>query len=250
MKVFKADLHIHTVLSPCGDLEMSPDAILKSAFQADLDIIAITDHNSTRQVAEIMRQSKNTSIFVIGGVEINSREEVHCLAYFNNLKSLRLFQSFLDEHLPQTKNHSEIFGDQLVVNDRNEIIYSEEKMLINALDVGVAEVAVQVHGLGGLFVPAHIRRRSNGILSQLGMIPEDLSCDALEVVSLDDKEVVKNQSSAMHNVPFIASSDAHYLPQIGQRNTDLLLESCCFNELKMAFKGENGRAIVRLNNLK
>ena len=45
---FKADLHIHTVLSPCGDLEMSPTAIVDRALSRGLDMIAISDHNTTR----------------------------------------------------------------------------------------------------------------------------------------------------------------------------------------------------------
>ena len=44
---FKADMHIHSVLSPCGDIEMSPSAIVAQAKAKGLDIIGLTDHNST-----------------------------------------------------------------------------------------------------------------------------------------------------------------------------------------------------------
>lgn len=47
MKWYKADLHIHSVLSPCGSLDMSPKNIVQSALDKELEIIAITDHNST-----------------------------------------------------------------------------------------------------------------------------------------------------------------------------------------------------------
>ena len=49
----RADLHIHTVLSPCGDLEMSPENILHFAQIQGLNMIGITDHNSTRQARKV-----------------------------------------------------------------------------------------------------------------------------------------------------------------------------------------------------
>ena len=44
---FNADMHVHSVLSPCGDIEMSPSAIVSQAKAKGLDIIGLTDHNST-----------------------------------------------------------------------------------------------------------------------------------------------------------------------------------------------------------
>ena len=40
------DLHIHSTLSPCASLEMSPAAIVRRARELALDVIAVTDHNS------------------------------------------------------------------------------------------------------------------------------------------------------------------------------------------------------------
>ena len=112
MKHFKADLHIHTCLSPCGDLEMSPGSIVQTAREKGLDIIAVTDHNSTRNVRPCLEIGKELSLFVIPGCEVNTQEEVHCLCYFPDLKALDRFQQYLDEKIPDIKNNPELFGYQ------------------------------------------------------------------------------------------------------------------------------------------
>ena len=95
---YKADLHIHTVLSPCGDLEMSPTAIVERALSRGLDMIAISDHNTTRQVKVAQKVGKEKGLFVLGGVEVTSQEETHCLCYFKDDAQLDAFQEFLDAH--------------------------------------------------------------------------------------------------------------------------------------------------------
>ena len=132
---FKADLHIHTCLSPCGDLEMSPRNIIQKAIEQGLDIIAITDHNSTRNVKTCMELGYRNNLFVIGGCEINTQEEVHCLAYFPDLQVLNEFQDYLDEHLPDIKNDTSLFGFQVAVDAFDNIVYEEDKALIVGLDV-------------------------------------------------------------------------------------------------------------------
>ena len=108
MKVFNADLHIHTVLSPCGSLEMSPKAIILAASEKKLDIIGITDHNSTRQCRVVTAEAQKAGITVYCGAEVTSKEEVHCLAFFENFKKLDEFQQFLDKHLPDIKERYRI----------------------------------------------------------------------------------------------------------------------------------------------
>ncbi|HNX58188.1 MAG TPA: PHP domain-containing protein, partial [Spirochaetota bacterium] len=44
--ILRADLHIHSCLSPCGSLDMSPSRIVERAVESGLDVIALTDHNS------------------------------------------------------------------------------------------------------------------------------------------------------------------------------------------------------------
>ena len=181
MKSFRADLHIHTVLSPCGDLEMSPVNIVSEAALKGLDIIGITDHNTTRHCELITRFASRKGIFVMQGAEVTTKEEVHCLAFFENTDALLKFQVFLDENLPEVKNNPEIFGYQVQVDENDNVVYEEKKLLINAISKSFEETETFIHSLNGLFIPAHLNRSKNSIYSQLGFLPDKLNADAVEI---------------------------------------------------------------------
>ena len=129
----RADLHIHTILSPCGDLEMSPANIIGIALRKGISLIGISDHNSTRQAPLIQELGEKQGLRVLCGTEINSIEEVHALAYFPTLERLAEFQTYLDHHLPDIKNNPDKFGYQVVVDAEEQITYEEERLLISAL---------------------------------------------------------------------------------------------------------------------
>jgi len=129
MNLYKADLHVHTCLSPCGDLDMSPRNIIQAAIQKGLDMIAITDHNSTRNVKTCLEIAEKENIFVIPGCEINTQEEVHCLAYFPDLEAISEFQKYLDRKLPEIENDPDLFGYQVAVDEDDGIIFEEKRSL-------------------------------------------------------------------------------------------------------------------------
>ncbi len=171
LKSYRADLHLHTVLSPCGDIYMSPSAIVEQAQKLHLDIIAICDHNTTRQVKVAQQIGRKKGIMVIGGVEITTQEEAHALAYFENDAQLDAFQDFIDDHLPHIPLDEEKFGYQLIVNENEEVTGEEEWLLWSALDAGLDTLYEKVHEIGGLFVPAHVNKPASSLISQLGFIP-------------------------------------------------------------------------------
>lgn len=244
MKIFRADLHIHTVLSPCGDLEMSPANIISEAKASGLDIIGITDHNTTRHCSIIKKLAADSGIFVMQGAEITTKEEVHCLAFFENSDTLKLLQDFLDLNLPDFKNEPLIFGDQVQVDEKENIIYTEEKLLINAISKSFEEIEAFVHDNDGLFIPAHIDRLKNSIYSQLGFLPENMKVDALELSarSTFEKFSVNHPEIARYTV--ITNSDSHFPGQIGTSITFFHIEKPSFQEIKMALKGINGRKVT------
>ncbi|HOI86451.1 MAG TPA: PHP domain-containing protein [Lentimicrobium sp.] len=188
MKEFRADLHIHTVLSPCGSLEMSPRNIVREALKKKIDIIGITDHNSTRQCRMVALEADKAGLTVYTGVEITTREEVHCLAFFETFDILEQFQEYLDEHLPEIKNDPDRFGYQVVVDENENIVYEEPKLLISGLSNGINQIGEKVRSLNGLFIPAHVNRPKFSLISQLGFIPPDLKADALELSRHTSKE--------------------------------------------------------------
>ena len=237
MKDFRADLHIHTLLSPCGDLNMTPLNIIKESRAKKLDLIGITDHNTTRQVRLVKELGDEEGIFVLPGVEVNTREEVHCLAFFENLEKLELFQLYLDRYLQEIPHNHEKMGDQVQIDREEMIVYREDKSLFSILNQSVEDVEKEIHHMGGLFIPAHINRPGNGILSQLGFIPDGLNCDALEIrpdYFIDD---------SVTDYTLIHSSDAHFLVDIGKRLTSFRMQEISFTEIKQALSGKNGREV-------
>ena len=234
MQLFRADLHIHTVLSPCGDLDMSPRRIVELAKVRNLDIIAVTDHNSTLHGPVIRRLAEPLGITVFFGAEVTTREEAHCLCLFDTEDQRVAFQQFLESKMPQFPNDPNRFGHQVVVNEFDEILSEIEPLLISAIGAGVSEVEETVHNLGGLFIPAHVDRPMYSIISQLGFIPLDLKFDALEIFRTTSPADFLAKHRYLAKPTLIKNSDAHYPGQIGETHTQYLLESPTFNEFAMA----------------
>ena len=244
MKFFRADLHIHTVLSPCGDLEMSPANIVSEAARKGLDIIGITDHNSTLHCSLATRLAQKKGIFVMQGAEVTTKEEVHCLAFFENIDALSTFQEFLDDSLPNIPNNPSLFGYQIQVDENEIIVYEEKKLLTNAISKSIGEVEVMVHSLDGLFIPAHIDKMKNSLYSQLGFLPEDLKAEALEISRVSSFQQFLEGHPEIEKFPLIRCSDAHFPDQIGMAFTEYFMEMASFQEIRMALREVNGRKII------
>ena len=240
---YKADLHIHTVLSPCGDLEMSPSAIVDCALSRGLDMIAITDHNTTRQVKVTQKIGREKGLFVLGGVEVTSQEEAHCLAYFETDAQLDEFQEFLDGHLPPIPNDEDRFGYQLIVDENEEIVGEEAYHLLNAIDVDIDGIYEEVHRIGGLFVPAHVNKGSTSLTSQLGFVPPDVKADGLEINKFVTKEEFLKKNAYLKRFNFITDSDAHFIDSIATVYNVIYMGHRTFEEFHKALKGEDGRYI-------
>ena len=243
LTAFKADLHIHTVLSPCGDLEMSPSAIVERALARGLDMIAISDHNTTRQVKVTQRIGREKGLFVLGGVEVTSQEETHCLCYFPDDERLDRFQEFLDAHLPPIPNDEDRFGYQLIVDENDEIVGEEEYHLLNAIDVDIDGIYDEVHSLGGLFIPAHINKGTTSLMSQLGFVPPDLRADGLEINFRTTKAEQLKKFAYLKRFTFITDSDAHFIDNVGDVYNVITMEHRTFDEFALALRGEGGRSI-------
>ncbi len=243
LNAFKADLHIHTVLSPCGDLEMSPSAIVTRALARGLDMIAITDHNTTRQVKVTQKIGREKGLFVLGGVEVTSQEETHCLCYFADDTQLDAFQTFLDAHLPPIPNDEDRFGYQLIVDEDDEIVGEAQYHLLNAIDVDIDGIYDEVHRIGGLFVPAHINKGTTSLMSQLGFVPPDLRADGLEINFRTTKEEILKKFAYLKRFNFITDSDAHFIDNVGDVYNVIHMEHRTFDEFAKALHGEDDRSI-------
>lgn len=210
------DLHIHSVLSPCGDDDMTPNNIVNMSYLKGLDIIAITDHNSCRNARALVEAGKG-KIKVVPGMEVTTSEEVHTLCYFPDIEAAEDMSEFIYKHLPVLKNDPEIFGRQLIMNEEDEIIDFEEKLLVNAIDLDIYEVAAETKKRGGLFVPAHIDKSSYSITSNLGFMPPDLMVDGVEISARGLTEF----GGQYEKYGVISNSDAHYLENISEKENKI-----------------------------
>jgi 3',5'-nucleoside bisphosphate phosphatase len=243
MRWYKADIHIHTVLSPCSGLDMSPVNIIRQAAMKKLDIIGITDHNSTRHCRLAQQIGEKYGITVIAGAEINTREEIHCLTFFENISKADRFQQVIDQYLTVIRNKPEFFGHQYLVDEEENILEEEYRLLVASLQLGINEIADRVHELGGFFIPAHINRLHNGLYSQLGFLPRNLRADALEVAQTAETNNFLTEHPETRDYCLVTSSDVHSLEQIGASVTEWYLEQPDFMEMRQALNCENGRKI-------
>lgn len=243
MKSYRTDLHIHTVLSPCGDLEMSPAHIVSLASKCGLDIIGITDHNTTKQCELVWKLGQRLGLTVIPGCEMTSREEVHCLGLFSDFDALREFQHFIDQHLAIIPNDPALFGYQVVVDEDDTIIEMLDNYLGASLNVSIEEVEQKAHDLSGIFIPAHIDRPRNSLYSQLGFFPPELKVDALQISKLAKEMAVREKYKIDTEITLVQFSDAHYPDDLGKTYTVFEMNKPSFSELRKALNREDGRSV-------
>ncbi|HOJ92999.1 MAG TPA: PHP domain-containing protein [Dictyoglomaceae bacterium] len=231
MKWYGADLHIHTVLSPCGDWSMSPKAIIERAKDLGIDIIAITDHHIVENYNAVSYWGEMMNIVVIPGMEIQTKEEAHITALFEDYKSALAFQKDMWQYLPDMKNNEEIFGVQVVVNENEEVERVEDKLLATSVNLGLEEVIAKIRKFNGIVNLAHIDRPVFSVLSNLGFIPEDISYDFLELsYRVDIKKFFESNYHLLKD-SFIISSDAHFIEDMKVPKTYIGLEEYSIKEV-------------------
>ena len=214
-KSFRADLHIHTCLSPCAEWEMTPMNIIKKAKKENIHIIAICDHNSSKNALPLIKLGKKTGITVLPGLEICTKEEVHLLAIFEFLQQAKNVEQIVYQGLTQ-KNSPELFGYQIIADREDMVLGEEEKLLIQASTLTIRQAVDLIHRFKGVAIAAHIDRPSYSILSQLGFIPRDLNLDCIEISAKSYALKQEQHFLDKNTIPCIVSSDAHTLFDIGQ----------------------------------
>lgn len=213
------DLHLHSCLSPCAEDDMTPWNMVGMAKIKGLDVIAITDHNTTLNAEDAMAAGMEYGVAVIPGMEITTREEVHLLAYFDTLEDALKAGEEVYNHLPAVQNQPALFGNQLIMKDGDTPSGTLDKLLINATDLSLDEACRLVRSHNGLPIPAHINRGSNGMIGALGLMPFLPEYPVVEVYAGIDCPAYATKGRFM-----LHSSDAHRLEDIQEQVFELPVE--------------------------
>lgn len=216
MNRYYYDFHIHSCLSPCGDNDNTPNNIAGMASLCGLNIVALTDHNTCKNCPAFFEAAKRYGIIAIAGMELTTAEDIHVVCLFEHLRDAMSFSEEIDKLRIKVKNRSEIFGEQLILDGEDNIIGTEEDLLINATTVSIEQVPQLVKKYNGICYPAHIDRESNGIISVLGTFPETPHFDCVELHDGGREDEYRKKYS-LNGKRFLVGSDAHYLTDIRDR---------------------------------
>ncbi len=223
MPKFYYDLHTHSCLSPCGDNDNTPASIAGIAAVSELDIVALTDHNTTKNCPAFFAAAEHYGVIPIAGMELTTAEDIHILYLFPTLEKAMEFGDYIDSRRIKIKNRTDIFGEQLIMNENDEVVGYEEHLLSNATTVTVDETVDLAEKFGGVCLPAHIDRSSNSIISVLGAIPEENNFKCVEFYDYSKYEEYKTKYK-LEDKKVLIDSDAHYLHNLHDRENYFILE--------------------------
>lgn len=200
------DLHIHSGLSPCGSEDMTPNNIVNMACLLGLDVIAVSDHNSVKNLPAVFRAAAAAGLTVVPAVEACTAEEVHMLCLFETLEGALSFGEEIYRFLPEIQNVPDIYGEQMIFSESDELLGTEPLLLINALTLGIEKLIPLAREYGGEAIPAHANKNANSIVANLGFIPPEYGFQCVELNPMDPAFPFEGRR--------ITDSDAHYLEDI------------------------------------
>lgn len=241
MQKLKADLHLHSVLSPCGDILMTPLEIVKKAKMRGIEVVALTDHNSAENIEVFKYHCEKHNLKFIPAVEAETKEEIHLLCYFPDLMSLMKWQQIIYQNLPDQENDEDFFGPQIKCDYNDQFQSKITRLLAAAANLSLEECLDKVRELGGTAVPSHLDRK-HSIISQLGFIPPGLNLNTAEISKNTDPESVLKKFPFLKELQFMQNSDSHYLREI-KAYQQLVVKEFSFAEFKKALQKKDGRKI-------
>lgn len=244
LRRLRADLHIHTCLSPCGELSMSPRAVVERARAAGLDLIAVTDHNTTENAAAAMAAAGGTGLAVLPGIELTTAEEVHILGLFDAGADLGSFQAEVYRNLPDVPSKAKFIEDQVLVDADDYVMGFCPRGLFGATRFPVRDAVELIHAHGGLAIACHVDREAFGIIGQLGFIPPGLGLEAVEVSPRTTAAEARASLGSIGSLPIVRFSDAHRPEEIGAAVTEFLAAGPSLGEIRLALAGESGREVL------
>ena len=244
MNKWLADLHVHTLLSPCAEIEMTPHHIVMKAAETGVNLLAITDHNASANIAAAIEAAQRYGIKVLPGMEVQCKEEAHIIVLFDEPEQMQCWQQIVDKKMLPLQNDPKRFGAQFIVDADDNFVAEEQRMLLASLQLDADEIIECCNSLGGICIAAHIDRPSYSLLGQLGFLTESMALAAVEISPLGLEELTKKcLKPLVGGLPYLTSSDAHRMNEfLSGPKTAFYLEKPTVSEIKLALLGEKGRS--------
>jgi len=237
-----ADLHVHTVLSPCAEVEMIPPLIVQRARELGLAMIAITDHNAAGNVVAVREAAEGTGLTVLPGMEVQSREEAHLVCLFDTVAQVMAWQAQVAAALPDRENDEAFFGAQWVVDASGEYQYTERRLLAVSTALAVEGVVDGVRALGGIVLAAHVDRPSYSLITSLGFVPAGLAIAGVELSRRADPVEVGRRFPQLAGYGRLVGGDAHRLEEMTNRSM-FRVAAPSVSEIALALAGRDGRRV-------
>mgnify|MGYP003768699665 FL=1 len=241
MRCFKADFHIHTCISPCADITMTPSVVAERLVRYGIDWIAITDHNTTRNVQAFQKALSRNGIKVMPGIEIQTVEDVHILGYFPDVETAESAGRAVEQRLPPVAIDPERDGYSLLVDETDAFKDMVTLPFGFPTSLNIEEALRLIGSFGGLPVFAHVFR-GLGLFYQMGILPESAKGIPLEVYLLEKRALIPAYCGTYPTALF-SSSDAHTPEALGDARMEICCESRTFSEFLKAVRAEAGRSI-------
>lgn len=245
-QTFRAELHLHTVLSPCAAIEMIPPLIIDRAQSRGINLIAISDHNAIDNIEAVMQAAQGSSVTVLPAIELQTREEIHSLCLFDSLAQIRDFFERVLPSMPNIQNNVEFFGEQFVVDSTGDYIRREDRLLISSCSLSLKQAWQLVAEHQGLLIPAHVNRSAFGLFPVLGFIPQDIDLEILEISHHITPAQALVQYPQLADYHLIQNGDAHFLDDILGLN-ELIIKKPTVSEIRKAIFGIDGRKYRNLS---
>ncbi len=216
MKARRYDLHVHSCLSPCADEDMTPANIAGMAHLNGLELVALTDHNSAKNVPAFFAACEGYGIVPVAGAEVTTAEDIHLLALFPTLEDAAGFEESLRPFRMRVPNRKDIFGTQAVMDAADTVLAEEPFFLPAATGLALEDAAALVAAHNGVCYPAHIDREANGLLAVLGMFPDRPAFQTVELHA-DGRTALADGRAV------VICSDAHHLWDLSDGSNRLTL---------------------------
>ncbi len=211
------DLHIHSCLSPCGDDDMTPANIVGMAQLKELDVIAVTDHNTCRNCGAVIKAAEGSGLMVIAGMELCTEEEIHTVCLFEHLEDAMAFDAYVEAHSPKFDNDPAIYGRQILMDEADGVLGELPHLLVSASGIGIYDLPALMKRFNGMWFPAHIDKAAYSVIASLGTLPDDLGFRTVEISKPQKIDALCEQYPLIRSTRVVTDSDAHYLWDISER---------------------------------